>query len=309
MKYTKQPLSIGQQIAKLKSRGLIIDNENIAANYLSNISYYRLRAYTYPFQNNEDKEEDHRFIREDINFNDLIDLYCFDRRLRVLIFNAVEKIEIAIRTKIVYEYAIETKNSHWFLEENLYFNLEDYDNVIDDIEEEINRSNEDFIKHYNNKYDNPNLPPAWMTLEVLSFGTLSRMFACMDSKSEPNKRIAKAFGLPNSFILENWMHTISVLRNCCAHHSRIWNRRFPVRAKLSYNTINPFIDRETIKTLRDNKLFASLCCIKYILDIISPCSDFKKNLTDILSKGGRLLKIKDMGFPDNWMFLDVWKEK
>jgi abortive infection bacteriophage resistance protein len=78
---------------------------------------------------------------------------------------------------------------------------------------------------------------------------------------------------------------------------------------LPYNTISPFIDRETIKTIRDNKLFASLCCIKYILDIVSPDSDFRKNLIDMISKGGKLLKMKDMGFPDNWKYLDVWKEK
>ncbi|MDH6342939.1 abortive infection bacteriophage resistance protein [Parabacteroides sp. PFB2-12] len=74
MKYIKQPLSIQQQIDKLKSRGLIIDNEEIAAGYLSNISYYRLRAYTYPFQNNTDEEKDHHFTRSDIHFRDILDI-------------------------------------------------------------------------------------------------------------------------------------------------------------------------------------------------------------------------------------------
>ncbi len=307
MKYTKQPLTIQQQIEKLKSRGLIIDDENVAASYLSNISYYRLRAYTYPFQYNDDEQKDHHFIKDDIHFNDIIDLYCFDRRLRSLIFNAIEKIEVSIRTKIVYEYALETNDSHWFLDETLY--RENFDEIIENMEGEVNRSNEDFIKHYDEKYDEPDFPPAWMTLEVLSFGTLSRMFSYLESKSEPNKRITKAFGLPNSFILENWMHAISVLRNCCAHHSRIWNRRFPVGVKMSYNTSYPFIDRETIKTIHNNKLFASLCCVKYILDVISPDSDFKKNLVEIINNGGRLLKLRDMGFPENWKYLDVWKEK
>ena len=89
--YTKRPLSIKTQVAKLEKRGLIIDDENLAGDYLSNISYYRLRAYTYPFQNNTDSEADHSFLRTDIHFKDIIDLYCFDRRLRSLIFNAIEK--------------------------------------------------------------------------------------------------------------------------------------------------------------------------------------------------------------------------
>lgn len=75
-------MSIKQQVAKLKSRCLIIDDESLAEGYLSNISYYRLRAYTFPFQNNVDKEADHKFIRKSIRFKDIIDLYCFDRRLR-----------------------------------------------------------------------------------------------------------------------------------------------------------------------------------------------------------------------------------
>jgi abortive infection bacteriophage resistance protein len=303
MKYTKQPLSIQQQIDKLKYRGLIIDDESVASSYLSNISYYRLRAYTYPFQCN-DEDEDHHFMREDIHFKDIIDLYCFDRRLRALIFNAIEKIEIAIRTKIVYEFSIETKDSHWFLEETLY--RKNHEEIMNSIEEEVDRSEEEFIKHYDRKYDDPYFPPAWMTLEVLSFGTLSKLFSYLDGKADPSKRIAKAFGLPNPYILENWLHSLSVLRNCCAHHSRIWNRRF-MAIKLPYNTLHPFIGRDAIKAIRDNKLFALLSCIKYILDIISPDSDFKNNLIDIIGKGGNLLKLKDMGFPDNWIFFDVWR--
>lgn len=119
MKYLKKPLLIESQIKKLAERGLKISDKDFAKSSLSNISYYRLRAYTYPFQNNEDEDANHEFIRKDIHFNDIIDLYNFDSQLRTLIFNALGKIEISIRTKIVNEYSIETGDSHWFLNENL----------------------------------------------------------------------------------------------------------------------------------------------------------------------------------------------
>lgn len=318
MEYTKPPLSIEEQIAKLEKRGLIFDDKILASKYLSNISYYRLRAYTYPFQDNDIPENDHEFIAKNIHFQDIIDLYCFDRRLRNLIFNALEKIEIAFRTKITYDFAMETDDSHWFLDDSLFDvnpdykseNSEDqFDEFLNSLKNEIDRSNEDFIKHYKKQYDDPVLPPSWMTLEVLSFGSLSRMFEYLKKKSEPKKKITNAFGLTNPTILINWLHAFAVLRNCCAHHSRIWNRRFPVLIQLPYNTLNPFMDRETIKKTHDNKIFAVLSCIKYILDIISPDSDFKKNLTDILSSGGRLLNIeRDMGFPENWRYLHVWRD-
>ena len=225
MKYIKQPLTIQQQIEKLKSIGLIIDDNSIAANYLSNISYYRLRAYTFPFQNN-DEEKEHHFIRDDIHFNDIIDLYCFDRKLRTLVFNAIEKIEVAIRTKITYQYAVTTKNSHWFTDEFLfkddsYFVLNEnkvkeeffkYNDLMDDIKYETNRNNEDFIKHYKEKYTKPDMPPSWMTLEVVSFGTLSRLYELL-KKDDNKKDIAKQLGLNNIDILKNWLHAISNLRN------------------------------------------------------------------------------------------------
>lgn len=314
--YTKKPLSIRTQVSKLEKRGLIIDDENLAGDYLSNISYYRLRAYTYPFQNNTDSNADHCFLRKDIHFKDIIDLYCFDRRLRSLIFNAIEKIEVALRTKIVQIYSESTGNSHWYEDESLfkddsYLNQDNeriflYNILIDDIEHEIDRSNEDFIKHYKSKYSDPDTPPAWMVLEVISFGTLSRLYELL-KKDVDKKNVAKLLGLNKIDILENWMHALSNLRNCCAHHSRIWNRRFIVNISLPTNADRLFLDRDTISTVRRNKLFAYLCCIKYILDIISPNNDFHKNLKNLIANGGKLLSLKDMGFPDNWNYLGVWR--
>jgi abortive infection bacteriophage resistance protein len=306
MEYNKKPLSIEQQISKLKQRGLVINDETIATNYLSNISYYRLRAYTLPFQDNDNPVNDHQFLRNDITFEDIIDLYCFDRRLRVLIFNALEKIEIALRTGLVYEYSIETGDSHWFTDKTLYFNPDRFDFIIEKITDDVMRSDEDFLKDYRTKYSSPELPPAWMTLETLSFGNISKLIASLDCKSAPFKRISKAFGLTNPFILQNWMYSFSVLRNYCAHHSRIWNRRFHVEMKLPYNTIFPFIDKKTLASIHTNKLFAILSSIQYIIKIISPASDFKNTLVKTISEGGNLLNIKDMGFPHHWQTFGVW---
>lgn len=147
-----------------------------------------------------------------------------------------------------------------------------------------------------------------MTLEVLSLGTLSRLYELLNPSPQKTE-IAKAFGLPNGKILANWLHAIAVLRNCCAHHSRVWNRRYIVNVQLSYNTARPFMDRQTIRGIRSNKLFAVFCCIKYISDIISPNSGLKRNFLSILGDGGQLLNLKDMGFPANWKYLDVWKDR
>lgn len=302
--YTKKPLTIAEQVARLKQRGLVFDDESEETAYLYNISYYRLRAYTYPFQENGEESE-HNFTCKDIHFRDIIDLYCFDRRLRSLIFNAIEKIEVAVRTKIVQTYAECTDNSHWYNDESLY--RFGFDDLMKHIEADVNRSNEDFIKHYYSKYNNPPMPPSWMALEVVSFATLSRLFQSLKLNSHKGY-ITEQFGLNKVAILENWLHAISNLRNCCAHHSRVWNRRFLVSVILPYNTLYPFMDRTTIRQIRTNKLFAVLSCVAYILDIISPGSDFKRNIRELIKSDNRLLDLKDMGFPKCWQSISVWQE-
>lgn len=304
IEYHKQPLTLAQQVQRLKTRGLVFDDESEARAYLFNISYYRLRAYTYPFQDNSNGSN-HEFTTEGIHFTDIIDLYCFDRRLRSLIFNAIEKIEVAVRTKIVQVYAESTGDSHWYDDDSRYrYPIED---LLNHISADVNRSNEDFIKHYNAKYDEPPMPPSWMALEVISFATLSRLFQAL--KSDNRKLfITEQFGLKKVEILENWLHAISNLRNCCAHHSRVWNRRFMVNVKLPYNTIYPFIDRTAAREIHTNKLFAVLSCIAYILNIISPDSNFKANLKSLLASDCKLLDPKDMGFPVKWQTFPVWQE-
>lgn len=313
MHYNKRPLTINEQLGKLQIRGLIFDDEALAKRYLSNISYYRLRAYTYPFQNNSDPDADHKFIRSDIHFSDIIDLYCFDRRLRNLVFNAIEKIEVAVRTRITQEYSTAFNDSHWFCKRKYYRDevgrdgkTPVFDILMKDIETEVKRSNEDFIKHYYATYDNPPLPPSWMTLEVLSLGTLSRLYMYL-KKSEHKTRIAKDFGIYNDKVFANWLHAIAVWRNCCAHHSRIWNRRSIVNVILPRRTAYPFIDQATMRSLHPNKIFTVLCCIKYISNIIGPDSNLKMNILSIMGDGGNLLNLQEMGFPRNWKLLDVWK--
>ncbi|MBR3564723.1 MAG: Abi family protein [Paludibacteraceae bacterium] len=316
MKYQKHPISIAEQIAKLEARGLNFDDKQLAAKYLGNISYYRLRAYTYPYQNNVDPDSDHHFMRDDITFQDIIDLYVFDRRLRSLIFNELEKVEVAVRTKLSQIYSESTGDSHWYEDKSLYdsaaFAIQMdgdtlFDDISDDIVGDVDRSNEDFIKHYYNKYNEPDMPPSWMTMEVISFGTLSRLYKLLKTSNE-KKAIANAFGIANVELFANWLHAFSGLRNCCAHHSRIWNRRFMVHIKMPYNTTYSFMSKADAVDIKQNKLFALLTALKYIVDIISPDNNFKNNLLHLLADNHRLLSLKEMGFPDNWKRLPVWQK-
>jgi abortive infection bacteriophage resistance protein len=297
MNYNKLPIPISEQVLKLKGRGLKFNDELKAQSYLSNISYYRLRAYTFPFQDNLSDEQ---LFNVDITFEQIIELYVFDRKLRLLIFDAIEIIEIALRTQIIYHFAL-THGSHWQLKQELYRDINRFSSHLDSLNKEINRSNETFIDHYKNKYTQPAQPPCWMSLEVSSMGLLSKIF--QNLKKSPEKHaITLHFGLKEVSIIENWIHCFSILRNICAHHGRVWNRRLnPI--KIPTNTTNIFLNN---KNIYPNKLYATLSCIEYVLKIISPGSTFSVRLKDLMNMCP-LAQIKEMGFPKNWMEEELWK--
>src|SRR5215469_10687296 len=108
--YSKPPLSVPDQIKLLKTRGLQIPDEKRASRYLQNISYYHLSGYMYPFL--ADKKQ-HQY-KPNSSFDDIINLYRFDRELRILIFTAIEKIEVAIRAQITNHFAVETNDPFWY---------------------------------------------------------------------------------------------------------------------------------------------------------------------------------------------------
>lgn len=296
MKYTKPSISILDQILKLKDRGLLFGNEAKAADYLSNISFYRLRAYTYPFQDNTDP--DHPFIQK-ISFEEIISLYVFDRKLRLLIFDAMEKIEIALRAQIIYHYSLK-HGAHWHIDPKHYRDGMRFATQMTDLQKEINRGSETFITHYHNKYTFPKEPPCWMSLEVSSIGLLSRIYQNL-IKTDQKKEVANHFGIKDVNIFENWLFCFCSLRNICAHHGRVWNRRL-VKIVLPYNTANQFLQNQNIYT---NKLYATLSCVQYVLNIISPGNDFKDRLKQIM-QNCPLHQEKEMGFPNKWELEPIW---
>jgi abortive infection bacteriophage resistance protein len=298
MKYLKFPITVSNQIIKLKERGLFFENEMRAHNYLSNISYYRLRAYTFPFQDNTNERQ---LFNVNISFEQIIKLYMFDRKLRLLIFDAIEKIEVALRTQIIYHFAL-THGSHWQLKPDLYRDPMRFANHLDSLQKEIDRSTETFISHYKNKYTQPSEPPCWMSLEVSSMGLLSKIF--QNLKKGPEKEaVTKHFGLTDLSVIENWILCFSTLRNICAHHGRIWNRRL-IPIKMPTHPTNVFLKNKKVYT---NKLYATLSCVEYVLKIISSENNFSTQLIALMHTCP-LAQSKEMGFPANWYTEDLWKD-
>ncbi len=300
MKYSKLSLSLEEQVSSLKRKGLVVNDESFAIKKLSTLSYYRLRAYTYPFQDNVDST--HPFIRQ-VDFESIIDLYNFDKALRHLIFQKLERIEITLRTQIIYHYS-QAYGSHWQTVSQLYFDQNRFEGLMASLESEIARSNEDFIKHYRSTYVMPQQPPSWMTIEVISMGTLSMMYSNLKN-NETKKKIAHQLGLKNVYQLENWMYCFSQLRNTCAHHGRLWNRRLS-KLQLPYNLPEPFLTKAETKQIYPNKLYAFVCAIQYLLLRVETNNNFGAEIKELMETLP-LITPHEMGFPDNWENHHLWQ--
>lgn len=301
MKYTKPFFSIQAQIEILKLRGLTIADDAYAEKTLSVVSFYRLRAYTYPFQDNSISS--HPFIKS-VTFEEIFQLYQFDSELRQLIFSALEEIEIALRTQIIYHFS-KSYGSHWQLNPSIYRDTARFAQQIQTLNEEIDRSDETFIKHYKTKYTSPTQPPSWMSIEVASIGLLSKIYMNLKRGSEKDA-VALYFGLKKFEVLENWMLCFTNLRNICAHHGRLWNRRLTANPTLPYNTVHPFLSKNDINNVYPNKLYAVICCMVYTLNSIESKNSFKQGLIELISKCP-LKQEKEMGFSSNWQSHQVWK--
>lgn len=296
MQYTKQPTYFFQQL-ELKERGMRIENENETLALLDSISYFRLASY---WRSMEQDTTSHSF-HPNTHFEDVINLYLFDKRLRNLIFTAIQDIEIALRTRVIHHFSIK-HGPFWFMDKSLFKDETIHNNCLTNIKNEVGRSKEDFMQEHFEKYDTPSFPPAWKTMEVVSFGTLSKLY-CNISDVEVKKKVAKDFKLPQYLFLENWIKCASVLRNYCAHHARLWNRRFPVIPKLPKTLPLLWISNQKIRPV---KLYAQLCYLAYIEQSISPKSNFNEEIIRLLSDKPQSL-LKAMGIPDGWRTEMLWK--
>ena len=287
------PTSIVQLLHK---RGLEITDENKALHYIEHIGYYRLSAYLYPML--ADPKSSHRF-KPQSTFSNAMSLYRFDKKLRLFLFNEIEKIEVACRSAIANIVAEETGNIFWMTDTSMFANEEKFLRTMTLIEKELKSSKEEFIKHFKEKYSN-DYPPAWMLVEILPLGVVTRIYENIASNTL-RKKIAARFGLPVP-VFNSWMTVVTLTRNSCCHHARVWNKEnaiMPMQIKKSNQTwISPSVSPK--------RVFYNICILKWFLDIIVPSNNMKTYLTTLIAQYPNV-DITAMGFPKDWENEPFWE--
>ena len=294
--FPKEYQSANTLVQLLLSRGLAIDNPTRAEQYLRTISYYRLSAYMHPFL--EFPKSENRFKPES-SFELVMMLYRFDKKLRLLMFNEIEKIEVAFRTAMIDECTSAFGDNFWMTSVSYFDDSHVFQKTLSLIEHEINKSHEEFIVHFKQTYSNP-FPPSWILSEILPLGVMTKIFLHLKD-TQVKKRIALRFGLQLR-VFNSWMTIIALTRNTCCHHARVWNKQ---------NTMSPMIPRRTSYpwgTIAANPLrtYYDLCIIKYLLNVISPNNDMGQKLKTLL-EDFPFVDIAAMGFPEGWEEEPFWQ--
>ena len=275
--FSKKPTTVEEQIELLQKRGMIIPSLERAGAFLSYCSYYRFCGYALHFEKLTLEGERTHSYKPGASFDAVERLYHFDAALRRLIFHHTSLIEIDFRGTIGNESAWYYDNAHWFLDVNNFQKTDSHIKFLGLCSAEVKRSREIFITSYKNNYPGgPEFPPIWMLTELMPFSAWSKLYLNLSDK-KLKKIIAQKQGVPEKYLI-SWLQSLTVLRNACAHHARIWNRNF-TQAPL----ISPGMAEKVIPG-QHKKIVVMLLIIHDMLRKLHREHDFENELCELVAQ-------------------------
>lgn len=304
--YKKPWLTFEEQADLLiVERGLVADRDDLIA-HLANVGYYRLSGYWYIFKRkpeaDKEGEKDERFV-EGTTFDQIWKLYTFDRQFRLIVLDAIERVEVYFRTQLAYELAGKTGAFGFFDRENLpRLEGDAYGEFIERCTEELDRSREPFAIHFKEAYgDAHDLPPYWILVNLMDFGTMLRLYngASVDIRN----RISGDLGV-SSRVLKSWLVAINTARNICAHHGRLWNRGLGTRPTIP--TKSKYPEWHEPYQVRSDNMFGILTILSYLLEHIAPETGWRTRLFELLDRLDAD-ELRRMGFAEGWQGCPLWE--
>lgn len=299
MNYAKPPLSFPDQADRLIGHGLVADRDELIET-LKRVSYYRLSGYLYPFRQTPTSSQ----LRARTTLEEVWDRYVFDRQLRVLVLDAVERIEVAIKSQLVTE--LTTRHGIFAHIDRAHLPNLDYRKhrmLMDKINQQIDRSREVFVNHFKSKYTSETDLPLWMTAELMDYGCMLTLFRGVETAVK--QAIAASYGVSDS-VLDSWLLAGNTLRNLCAHHARLWDRTHGTAVMIPRANKHPdwhvpvAVDRDARRN------FAQFTVLKYLLNHIAPQSQWADRLETLWTVKHPDIPIQRMGFPADWKACPIW---
>lgn len=296
---------------------MLITDGAKAARCLQRIGYYRLSAYWYPFRKSIDKlgpdgRPTTRIIDEfkpDAIFADAVDMYVFDKKLRLLILDAAERVEVALRVAIALQLGQRDPCAHRdpqqvhsrFVKAAASKSHAAWLVRHDEVED---KSKEEFVAHFRRKYSGR--MPLWMAIELWDFGLLSFFLSGM--KDIDVSVIARDFALPKRDLLKSWVRSIAYARNVCAHHNRLWNRAIVDQPQVPKIGDVPGLDHFCTDTHAQRRLYAVAVALRWLLRRVNPESTWPQRLKahfETFPESAHY-SLRQTGFPSHWAALPFW---
>ena len=317
MPYNKPYLTVPQQRALLESRGMLVADVAKAEEYLQRIGYYRLSAYWYPFRRLA-QNADGSFRLDDnfkprTEFKHVTDLYAFDKALRLLTLDAIERIEISIRTEVSLAIGRHDPLAHRnpvnldrrFTAVDPGFGGSRFDGWLKLLDDKAAKSKEEFADHFRRKYPGEQMP-IWIAVELLDFGPLSHFLSGM--RYADLQRISVSYGGLRPDLIKSWCRSLSVVRNVSAHHARLWNKPLVDQPRLPKLGEIPDLDHVALSPDGNRRIYAALCFMRSLLKTVNPRTKWAERLKALVATfpDAPNVTIRDAGFPDGWDQLPLW---
>lgn len=299
MEYQKPWLSYEQQADRLEERGLSFDRTDLVA-HLADIGYYRLSGYWYIYKQNPGSV-DESFV-PGTSFEKVWDLYTFDRQLRLITLDAIERVEVYMRTQLAYRLA-ETAGPFGYLDRSTLPNMEQstYGHFMSRCFTAYDRSKTPFIEHFKQKYgDSHGLPPYWTLVNIMDFGMMLTLFK--GSPDAVKRGISSDLGV-RAEVFESWLLTLNTVRNACAHHDRLWNKRLGNRTKIPRGHRYPEWHRP--HEVNNSTTFTLLTILGYLLERIAPNTSWHGKVVHLLQNRSEE-DLRRMGFREGWETCPMW---
>lgn len=317
VKPLKPWLALPEQLALLQERGLTVGNRDAALDYLERLGYYRLSGYWYPLRavDLEASLAQGHVVRSDTfvagsRFDHVVRLYVFDKKLRLLALDALERIEMAVRVDVAHLLGQRDPLAHEnpaclhgnFAKKRIHHGtgagktehqvwLEKYRTLVQRARKQT------FVQHHLRHYGTL---PIWAAVEVWDFGLLSKLFAGMQFADQA--QIAATYGAPSGQAFAQWLRSLNFIRNVAAHHSRLWNINVVERS-----AVPPGWPAE----LDNARPFFYFGLMLHLLGVICPRSGWGQRLADLLTTDFPAarnpgLSLADFGAFEGWAQAVPW---
>lgn len=327
--YEKPWLSIEDQLHKLGSRGVDVPDVGAGLQLLRSVGYYRLTGYLYPFRTSEEYVDDQDRKRTRVldayrpgtSMTSAAALIDFDRELRLLVLDGIERIEVSLRTQIGYQFGRRSAFAH--LDPALFTaaftdrpidpdtgasSASAHEQWLDRMRDRQNESDEAFVAHFRDKYEDQ--MPIWALTEIMEMGHLGRLYR--GAINSVATELAHSYGAPSKKVMQSWIGSLIYVRNVSAHHARLFNRKLVNAPSRPKQGEAPALDhlRDASSAKQIFGVYNVLAVMAHLLRSIEPHGDWASRTAQLINAfpSTEHVDITAMGVTDKWTTLELWRQ-